>query len=385
MKKLKYFLMLALVAMGSISCEDDQENAVLKTTDAKAASIVSPADGSSYILKLSEGKSIFGPFTWTEADYGADLPRNYKLVMANTNDINDAIEIVTTSSISYELTVADFNLLLYDAGFKIGENDVFFHVIATVKNAAVDTLISSASGASITGFSYDQPNLSSPENEISFVLKKENADDAFATFLWTEVDYGDAYAVEYSIEFDAANNNFSTAVELASVTSNTYTGTIGAVNKALIKAGFNADAMVQVEFRVVSSIEGKKGFVEGTPIKMNLTTYSEEGGGEVVPPLYLVGNATLAGWDNTKGLEIAWDKTNNNYSIVTEFVAGGMKILQESGKWAPQWGDDGSNTGILSFRPTETDPDPAEIASPGVGTFKLIVDIENLTYVFEEQ
>ena len=385
MRKLKYFLILALVAISCISCEDDQEKAVLKTTDAKASSIVSPADGSSYILKFSEGKSIFGPFNWTEADYGADLPRNYQLVLAGTNDINDAIEIVTTSAISYELTIADFNLLLYDAGFEVGVNDVYFNIITTVKNAAVDTLISSTNRTSITVFSYNLPTLSSPDDGLNIVLKKENADEAFVTFLWNEVDYGDDYAVEYSIEFDVANTNFSNAVELTSVTTSNYTGTIGEINKALIKAGFDADAIVQVEFRVVSSIEGKKGFVEGTPIKMNLTTYSEEGGGEVIPPLYLVGAATLAGWDANKGIEIIWDKTNNNYSVVSEFVAGGMKILQEAGKWAPQWGDDGTASGKLSYRPDEVTTDPPEIPSPGVGTFKLTVDIVTLTYSFEEQ
>jgi len=226
MKQLKIFLMIAFLAIVGVACEDDKEKVVLKTADSEPASILAPANGSSYVLKLAEGASIFETFTWTEANYGADLPRDYQLLMGLTNDFEDATEIIITSELTYELTVADLNMLLYDAGVYEGATDVYFKVITTVKNPAVDTLISDVNKVNITVFPYDKPNLSSPADGTRVVLKKENADNPFETFSWNEVNYGGEFAVEYSIEFDAANNNFSNAVELVSVATTSYTGTV---------------------------------------------------------------------------------------------------------------------------------------------------------------
>ncbi|HNX86184.1 MAG TPA: SusF/SusE family outer membrane protein [Bacteroidales bacterium] len=98
--------------------------------------------------------------------------------------------------------------------------------------------------------------------------------------------------------------------------------------------------------------------------------------------LFLVGAATTAGWDNTKG--IPFEKLSPGiFQLTTTLTTGGMKFLEVSGQWAPQWGTDATgspNDGPLIYRPTESVPDPAEIPSPGAGTYTIKVNLITKSY-----
>ena len=103
--------------------------------------------------------------------------------------------------------------------------------------------------------------------------------------------------------------------------------------------------------------------------------------------LFLVGSATLAGWDNTAALPFT-EVENHIFEITTTLAEGGMKFLEIVGEWAPQWGTDDNATedgGRLVFRPDEATTDPPEIPSPGAGTFKIRADMTKMTYTIEPQ
>ncbi len=88
-----------------------------------------------------------------------------------------------------------------------------------------------------------------------FVLLMDNKDLTFQTFTWTEVDYGFAAVVTYTVQMDKKANNFSSPIDLVTV-SNATTGTItvGELNKLLLAAGLSPDAAADVQFRVKSTI-----------------------------------------------------------------------------------------------------------------------------------
>ena len=98
--------------------------------------------------------------------------------------------------------------------------------------------------------------------------------------------------------------------------------------------------------------------------------------------LYLVGNATTAGWTPANG--IAFTKVSPGiFTLTTTLTAGGMKFLETTTGWAPQWGTDASGTGNfgpLVYRPTESVPDPSEIPSPGAGTFTISINLTTKAY-----
>jgi hypothetical protein len=102
----------------------------------------------------------------------------------------------------------------------------------------------------------------------------------------------------------------------------------------------------------------------------------------VTAVLYVLGDATTAGWTNTAPLEMT-KVAPGIFEITTTLTAGGMKFLEVPGQWAPQWGTDATGTnsrGILIYRPDETVPDPTNVPSPGAGTYKITVNLATQTY-----
>ena len=99
--------------------------------------------------------------------------------------------------------------------------------------------------------------------------------------------------------------------------------------------------------------------------------------------LFLVGSATTAGWVPTAGLPFT-EVEPHIFELTTDLIDGGMKFLEVVGAWAPQWGTvTGVGTGAggpLIYRPTESVPDPAEVPSPGIGTFTIRVDLTTISY-----
>src|SRR5690606_32654795 len=95
--------------------------------------------------------------------------------------------------------------------------------------------------------------------------------------------------------------------------------------------------------------------------------------------LYLVGDATAAGWSNdSNNYPMYRDPENEDlYHYVGYFNAGSVKMLEVKGQWAPQYGTDGTN---LVPRPTESEPDPTPISIPSAGYYTVTVNVADLSY-----
>jgi len=58
----------------------------------------------------------------------------------------------------------------------------------------------------------------------------------------------------------------------------------------------------------------------------------------LIPPIYLLGDGTSAGWDNTKALEVVHIGDGGQFAIVEHLTAGKfIKFIADLGAWAPQW------------------------------------------------
>lgn len=104
----------------------------------------------------------------------------------------------------------------------------------------------------------------------------------------------------------------------------------------------------------------------------------------VTVEMYMLGDGSLAGWDNT--LALPMQGSNGNYTITTELQGAGkfIKFITTPGQWAPMYGTDanGTNTsGTLVYRATENDPDPSNIPVPdAVGQYTVTLNTTDLTY-----
>lgn len=233
------------------------------------------------------------------------------------------------------------------------------------------------------------PHITSPVASESFVFLEAQEDDAFeVTWSAEELNLTDLGNTEYTLAFGAVGSTFDEKTALITTEDLSYSTSIKAMNQKIIALGFPKDEPANLEFVVSAFITDSdfEIFSDATPL--TITPY------EAAPidakPVYLIGSGTPVGWDNTIALPFTHIE-DGIFEIVTVLYPGvdqAWKVLSLQGQWAPQWGSDETGdafSGGLSYRPTESDPDPAFILVPDFQSqFKITVDTANLTYTVAE-
>ncbi|MBI5915724.1 MAG: SusE domain-containing protein [Bacteroidetes bacterium] len=231
--------------------------------------------------------------------------------------------------------------------------------------------------------------ITNPSTGSSYILTADTKDDVFEKITWTATDFNLTNLVNttYRLQMDVKGNNFSAPVLLTNTKELEYEITVGNLNSKLLLMGLNPDEAAEIELRVVANKDQKLDDIISEIVTINVTPY---GATVTVKPVYLLGSATLAGWDNLAALPMTY-LDGGRYEIVTTLNPGAdkyFKFISVLGQWAPQWGTDATGLpegGPLVYRPTESEPDPPAILAPALASqYKIIVDTAQLTYeVFE--
>ncbi len=241
------------------------------------------------------------------------------------------------------------------------------------------------------------PAISFPENNSSFVLQEDQKNEPFGVFAWTPSDYNinagrnwnlvnsdELSETSYTLQLDSETDNFSSPVTLASTTGTSFSMTVGELNGKLLGMGLATDVAHNLVLRVVGdlSITSELDNIYSETVKFTVTPFEAQ---LVYPSIYLLGDATVPGWDNANALPMfAFNETQ--FAIVASLSGEGkfVKFIKTLGAWAPQWGTDATGTnesGPLVFRETEAEPDPVGIPAPiAVGDYRIYADIDALTY-----
>lgn len=226
------------------------------------------------------------------------------------------------------------------------------------------------------------PVLVAPEGGSAFVLVRENANNIVFNLNWTKSDYGIPTDISYNVEIALANTQFVNAVSAGIVSTNTIALTVAALNSAVTAAGANALQETEIEIRIKSSLGPKKDLpMYSNSIHIKVTPYAT-----IVAKndLFLVGNATAAGWNNdSDNTPLFRDPMDENKFYYTGFFTGGadfgFKILDTKGSWHPQYGGSG---GILGVSTPTGENEPAIIPVAISGYYNLEVNITTMTYAF---
>lgn len=220
-----------------------------------------------------------------------------------------------------------------------------------------------------------KPSVLTPGTQ-AVVLADTAAASQAIVFNWTAADFGYSAAIDYTLQFDKKGDAFAKAQSVDAGVNLSSTFTVAALNNLAMKAGLTAFAADSLEVRVQAKVSDA--YITYSPsVTVLVTSYLSE------PPyadLYLVGDATDNGWDNTRASPLQRDATDPFIYNYTGYLnTGGIKFLGYLNKWAPSWGSDGTATGVV-FRATDADADPATfpIATPGYYTVQL--NLKNTTY-----
>lgn len=218
-----------------------------------------------------------------------------------------------------------------------------------------------------------------PATGKAFVLTEANAANAADKFVWTPAEYSYDVVVNYTLMMDKKGGDFSNPQVLATTTDATEASVlVKNLNQAAIALGAVPGTASQYDIKVKWSVAGTESIVAQNTLTISVTVYT----GLVPYPYtdwYLVGDATVAGWNNNNGNQPLFRSgTNSNlYKFTGYFKAGYFKVISKLGNWAPMYGGSG---GSLVYRATEADSDPASINIATAGYYTFSINVQNLTY-----
>lgn len=217
-----------------------------------------------------------------------------------------------------------------------------------------------------------------PEEGNTFLLEGDKAKETIATLNWQKSDYGTPTQITYIVEAAVSGTDFKEPVNAGTSSENTIVLTVAELNSAAITAGLGALEEGKLDIRIKSTLgTNKEMILYSNVITINVTPYPT-----IIAKknLFLVGDATAAGWsENNNNTPLFRDPNNSNlFYYRGYFGAGSIKLLENKGSWHPQYGSNGGTTLNVSGLDGSNEPNPIAVATAGY--YDLVVDIQKMTY-----
>ncbi|MGX5686417.1 SusE domain-containing protein [Chryseobacterium cucumeris] len=213
-------------------------------------------------------------------------------------------------------------------------------------------------------------------DKTTIVLDKANPDNVALNITWNKSTFNVAVVYTQQLQFAIKGKNFKDASTME-VTTSPLSFTNKQLNNIALGLGAATNVAAEIEVRL-RTLVGAAPFY--SDVKTLTVTPYLLGPVYNYNDLYLIGDATAAGWDNTntntKFLPLQKTAATGVYSYTGYFAQGGFKIIKTPGSWNTQYGM-GSISGTLS-----TSGSSGNISVSAAGYYKLTVDTNTLTYTF---
>jgi hypothetical protein len=381
MKNLKIILIALIGISFMISCEKVEKDPVLDMTKTVPPSMISPAEGASFVLVKEDAANLMTTFEWTATQYNlTDLETTTYIFQMDLqgNNFADPMELVSTKGTTFNMNVGTMNgLMLSNLELNPDEPYNFEARVRSFVNQAshYSDVYSPVVTFSVTAY-----------EDVVFV-KPIYLIGSATTIQW---DNAAALPMQHmgSGKFgrvEALTTGADKYIKFLSKLSQwaPQWGTDAAGTSASGNLVYRPDELT-TDPPGIPFLTGDPGnyYIMADTVNLLYETYLTSGN------LFLVGDATPAGWD--AGAAIAFTESSPHiFTLTTSLNAGGgMKFLEVQGAWAPQWGTDDKGTnkkGFVSYRPTEAAPDPPSIPGPtAAGQYTITVDLTTMQYTVEE-
>ena len=222
--------------------------------------------------------------------------------------------------------------------------------------------------------------MTAPATGKQYILTEVNANNDADRFVWSAAKYSESVVVEYTLLMDVSGGTFKTPKTLIKTSNATQAAVlVKNLNQAAIDLGAVPGTPKQFDVKVMASVSGGVAMTSEKLITISINTYS----GLIAYPFtdwYLVGDASVAGWDNNKDNQPLFRSGTNpkEYKFTGYFKAGAFKLISTLGKWAPMYGKGAGGT--IVARATEADPDPSSFDIATAGYYTFTMNTATLTY-----
>lgn len=215
--------------------------------------------------------------------------------------------------------------------------------------------------------------ITEPAQGTTIVLNPEESQTNPAlTINWLSSSYGTPTEITYNVEVAATGTDFETPFKAASTTNRYVTWNVGELNNISVSAGLSPFIEGGLDIRIVSTV-GTTGSQEqiSETVAIFVTPFTTD-----LPKIAVPGNHQ--GWDPSTAPTLASSGFGETDYEGYVWLDGGHKFIapNETGGffWGnTDWGDDGSNSGIL------VEQDESDIITDA-GYYFIEVDTEALTY-----
>lgn len=262
--------------------------------------------------------------------------------------------------------------------------NLFMVAVAIVLFAACDK---EGDQVKLTGNTSDVTLSVSSTADLTLTKAKENFSSL--QFQWTNPGYRftngvNTQDITYTLQIDSAAGNFSNAnpagVQYNSALSASFS--VRELNNALAGVGFKVDGPLRTFlFRVRSTLPGNNSPIFSNVVTIKIATYLD-----VVYPvpanLFMIGDATPRGWDNTvANLDPAqkFNKPDNfSFEIPSIALTGGKYylLIPVAGSWANKYAFPGDKDKNNLLGDTFQPDSGADFLAPSTGNYKVIVNFK---------
>jgi starch-binding outer membrane protein SusE/F len=382
--KMKNLIIIFLAIIGFsflTSCEKELKDPKLDINQTVLPVITLPADGSAYILVKAEADSVMTTFEWSTSQYNlTDIEvTKYALQMdLSGNNFADPYILTSTEGTSFSMTVGSMNNILLTKELSPDEvQGVELRVRSFINDASP---YSSAYSDVIT------INVTPYSDEV--IIKPIYLIGSATTIAWDNT---------LALPMEHLGDGKFARVETLTTGTDKYIKFLSRLGAwapqwGTDAAGTSASGILVLRPDEITPDPPGIPFLTGTSgdyyimadtLGLTYETYLTSG------ELYLVGDATPAGWDAGAALALT-QSSPHIYTITTTLNAtGGFKFLEVQGQWAPMYGTNDKGTsklGVLVYRPNETVADPTSIPAPSTaGQYLITVDLTTMKYSVEAQ
>lgn len=369
MNLLKFFKLSLLFSLFlTISCDD---NVDFNISEAEKNFTLNQPSVSNIYMNFNYLDNPAFTITWNDDITGAT---SYVVQLSQTLDFANPVVLGNSTQKQFTINVEDLNQVLNSQGITAYSNTtVLIRIVGNGQN-------SNAVAFNINAYPTGKPVILTPPTNTSVVLSSSTPDATALTVTWKDDSISEFTTVDvlYTVQLAlGTDTNFANPRLLSTTSGLSSAITHKVINQAALTIGVTPQTPTQMKVRVKAVMESTSGELirYSDPITITLTAYSN------FPELYLVGDATAAGWDtNNHNHPMFRDPYQSGHYVYRGYFNAGMvKMVEVKGQWQPQWGKGASN-GVLAGNPGTQTWDPGTIDVPSAGYYTFDVNLSNLTY-----